>query len=491
MTALLAAACTNGDDVGSDEGSTDLSFPTTTSTTTTTTTTLPPTTTSTALVTTTTEPQPPAIEWKPCGNVECGTFDVPLDHDDPTGATVELSLVRVTATDPTNRIGSLFVNFGGPGAGATVRVSGGFRLPPESSRRFDLIGWDPRGVGSSDPVACATEFLSFLALDQGPDDEAEQLALDEAAAGIAAECAEEEGDRLAHLSTDDVVRDLDLLRQAVGDDQLNYLGLSYGTLIGLRYAELFPDRTRALTLDGMIDPQDDLVTWLSGQAVAFEAAIQRMLDACPDQEVCGPDAYDTLAADVETLPLVTDDGPVGPSELAQAALTSVYLRSRWPVFHEALSVGYTRGSGIVLREVVSSYLTFDFASYLAVECVDLPRPIDEVAWAEFADEMAILAPRIGSVVANELLPCVFWPESPQPDAKPLGPTTAPILVVGTTGDPATPYEDAVAIAERYPTAHLLTRDGEGHTALVVSRCVQDTIDLFMTELELPSADLVC
>ncbi|MCP5028302.1 MAG: alpha/beta hydrolase [Actinomycetia bacterium] len=397
----------------------------------------------------------------------------------------------MVATDQANRIGSVFVNFGGPGAGATVRVAGGFRLPPRSSQVFDLIGWDPRGVGASDPVACATGFLAFLALDHGPDLEAEQVALDESAAAIAAECADKEADRLPHLSTNDVIQDLDLLRQAVGDDQLTYLGLSYGSLIGLRYSERFPDRVRALALDGILDPDDDLVTWLTGQAVAFEAALQRMLDACPDQAVCGAEAYDALAAAVESRPLITDDGPIGPSELAHAALTTVYLRSRWPVFHQGLADGYTAGDGVVLREVLTSYLAFDFASYLAVECVDLARPPDSVAWAEFARQVRAQAPRAGAVVANELLPCAFWPESPHPVPEPTGPTAAPILLVGTTGDPATPYEDAVAVAERYPSAQLLTFEGEGHTGLVVNRCVEDAVDGFLTGLELPSVDLVC
>jgi len=436
------------------------------------------------------------IVWEPCGaRRECATYPVPVHHDDPDGATIDLAVIRRPATG-TDRIGSLFLNPGGPG-GSGVDYVTATPLDPTLNQYFDIVSWDPRGVGASEPIDCDTGATAMQRTDWDPDDAAEQAALDDAAEAIAQDCADEYGERLRQVATDDTVRDLDLLRQAVGDEQLTYLGFSYGTAIGLRYADLFPDRVRAIVLDGVVDPTQDLEELLTDQATTFESTLDGVFAKCAATPTCpvqDPAAtYDRVHAAVESTPLaVAGSDPVGPTALAYAALSSAYDEGGGEVFLEALAAA-DAGNGAGLRRLADQYWSStSYTEYAAVVCTDNPHPEGADEYQAMAERMAAAAPRVGAAVANEMLPCAFWDAPvtgrPGPVAAPGAP---PILVVGNTGDSATPFAAAEKVADDLESGVLLTYRGAGHTSFGSDTCVKDVVRFYLVDLVVPDAGTEC
>lgn len=486
ITALLLAAASCGDssDSGpgtavptSESGSAPISAVPTT---------LPPATTAVPAA-----PVDP-VSWQPCGELTCASVTVPLDYADPGGPAVHIALVRRAATG--TRLGSVFVNPGGPGASGVDFVTNGFDLDPDAARSYDVIGFDPRGVGASTTVACTLDRSAGPLPDWSPDDGAEVQAMDAAAEQFARSCAA--GDTtglLAHLRTDDVARDLDRLRAAVGDEQLHYIGFSFGTLIGLVYAQAFPERVGHLVLDGVVDPEQDLPGLLTTQAVAFEQAFAVLDAACGSRVVCPPGG--AAGAQDELMARLERDGPVGqvgPTELDAAALITLYDEGLWPVYTSALTDALAGDFGGI--EALSDTFTqvVPFGVYAGVECTDSPRPADRAAWAAFAAATTAMAPRFGPAVANELLTCAWWPA---PAAPARGPVTAPgarpILVVGNTNDPATPLANAQTVAGHLESASLVVADIDGHTAYSSSSCVRRLVSRYLLDDELPPAGTRC
>lgn len=441
------------------------------------------------------EPVAP-IDWEPCGaRRECATYAVPADYADPDGPTVELSVIRRPATGP-DRIGSLFMNPGGPGGSGVdyVRAS---PLDPTLNEFFDIVSWDPRGVGASEPIACDERVESMRRLDWDPDDETEQAELDDAAEAVAEDCAEAYPDRLGQVATEATVRDLDRLRQAVGDDQLTYLGFSYGTILGLRYAELFPERIRTMVLDGVVDPTQDLEELLTDQAVAFEQSITDAFDACVASGTCPVadpmDTYDRLARQVETTPLqVPGADPVGPTALAYAALSSAYDPGRMTTFIRALAAA-ERGDAAQLRQLADLYWSStSYTEYAAVVCTDNPHPVGADEYRAMTERMADAAPRFGSAVASEMAPCAFWAAPVTGVPAPVTAEAAPpILVVGNTGDAATPYAAAERVADDLASGVLLTYRGTGHTSFNSDACVKDVVRSYLVDLVVPDPGTEC
>lgn len=438
-------------------------------------------------------PEVTAAAWRRCGaGLECTEVAVPLDHDDPDGPTTEVALIRVPASDPARRRGSLFVNPGGPGASGVDMVRNGFRFDADTMARYDLIGFDPRGVGGSEPLGCSPDLTSEPLPDPHPDDAGEREELDRFARAVAQRCAETDGDRLAHLDTDHVTRDLDLLRRAVGDDELSYYGLSYGTFIGLRYLDLFPDRVGRMVLDGVVDPQVPLVDQLAQQAEAFDRAFAEMAQACGAAADCPPQgldsAYDDALSRVEAGPV---DG-VGPAEVATAAAMATYDAEIWGVLRQALARAVTAGDFSTLEALNDRYHEgASFAAYLAVSCTDTPVPRGAAEWDAFTAELASLSPRFGAAIASELRPCAHWPVTA--DVRP-GPVraagSAPVLVIGTTGDAATPVENAVAVAEQLEQGRLLVHEGRRHTAYG-DPCVDAAVRTYLLDGLLPAPGSRC
>ena len=436
----------------------------------------------------------PGVAWTECGGgLECATVAVPIDHDDPAGPTTEVALVRVPATDSAQRIGSLFVNPGGPGGSGIDMVEGGFRFDDETMARFDLVGFDPRGIGRSDPLACEADLTTGPLPDPDPDSAEERQDLDEPARAMADRCAQAEGARLAHLHSSAVARDLDVLRAAVGDEVLNYYGFSYGTLIGLRYLELFPERAGRVVLDGVVDPTATLPELLAQQAAAFERVFTgEMARACAASPACPEGglvaAYDEVRGRLEERTV----GEVGPAELATAAVMATYDPGLWDALFRALAAALA-GDVSGLESLSDLYYgSTSFAVYAAVSCTDTPLPTGSEGWDALAAETAAISPRFGAAAVNELRVCAHWPVAAQQAPGPIrAEGSDPVLVIGTTGDAATPLENAVAVAEQLASGHLLTHVGEGHAAYGTSACVADVVNGFLVHGRVPAEGARC
>lgn len=438
------------------------------------------------------------LEWSRCAEVpagECATLTVPLDWDKPQGETIDLALGRIRATG--DRLGSVVMNPGGPGASGLDLLRNN-PLSPALTGRFDSVSWDPRGVGSSTALTCGKAVPEMLSLDPDPDSAAEQSALNDAAQAVSSECAKSDAKLLAHVSTDDVARDLEAIRIALGDGQLNYLGFSYGTDIGQEYAQLHPDKIRAMVLDGVVDPTEGFEEFLLGQTRAFDASFERNVTACSKAGVkrCGVknlgSAYDRIAKQVDKTPLGSGSTEVGPAELATAAIMSAYWSDGWTRLGPALADALD-GDPAELRRLADTYTDLSgYTAYAAVVCTDSPPPEGDAAYEQFADELRKVSPRLGGSIANELLPCATWPV--KATGKPQAITAEgapPILVIGNTGDPATPYANAQRVAESLSSGVLVTADIAGHTAYGTDSCVTKVVDSYLVDLVVPKRDPNC
>lgn len=450
--------------------------------------------------------------WSDCGGgFTCAEVRVPRDYAAPSEGYLNISMVRSAARERDKRIGSLFINPGGPGASGVEFVRDGVAIfPPAIRERFDIIGFDPRGVNSSTAIRCIDNLDGHAALDPSPDDAAEFTELVEAAHEYADACARRNEATLAYLSTDAVARDLDLLRASVGDDTLTYLGFSYGTLIGSLYAELFPDRIRAMALDGGVDPSLDLKTFRAGQAKAFEGALSRFLEDCASRTRCpfyegggSPRAFDRLMASIDAeairAPRLNGGRLVGPGIAWTAVLASLYSETYWPILATALSQAKDGDGSLMLaisdpyrgRKANGSYSNLNDA-YVANVCLDYPAPTDIGEYTGWAVGLDDAAPHFAEFVAYNDLICAFWAVPPQGMPHVVTAKGAPpIVVVGTTGDPATPYEWSEALAEQLESGVLITREGEGHTGYSDSICVQEAVDDYLLELTVPEDGLTC
>jgi pimeloyl-ACP methyl ester carboxylesterase len=458
------------------------------------------------------EPSVAPARWADCGGgFTCAEVRVPRDYAAPTEGYLNISMIRSAATKPAKRIGALLVNPGGPGVSGVEFVRDGLAIfPAELRERFDIVGFDPRGVNSSTAVRCIDNLDGHDALDPSPDDAAELRALVTAAHEYADACASRNPTTLAYLSTDAVARDLDLLRSAVGDAELTYLGFSYGTLIGALYAEHFPTRIRAMVLDGAIDPSLDLQTFRAGQADGFEGALDRFLADCAKKSSCAFNeggksarAFDALMASIDKTPLpairVNDPREVGPGLTWYAVLGALYSESYWPLLALALEEAKDGDGSLLLaisdpyrgRKPNGSYSNLQDA-YVSNVCLDYPAPTDVDTYSGWAQSLEKPAPHFGELVAYADLICSFWsiPAQGHPHAV-SAPGAPPIVIVGTTGDPATPYAWSEALADQLESAVLVTREGEGHTGYGDSRCVQKAVDTYLLTLKPPKDGLTC
>ncbi|OYO18490.1 alpha/beta hydrolase [Enemella evansiae] len=446
------------------------------------------------------------LDWNRCtiGNraYECANALAPLDAERPDERAVTLALLKVPASRQP-RLGTLFVNPGGPGEGGRWLAAG---LQRTGLEQYDIVGWDPRGTGASTPVRCTdpAQTDTLLAADSSPDDEAERAAYRQLNADFGRACLANSGELLEHISTVDTVRDLDLLRGLVGDPKLQFLGYSYGTAIGSRYAQMYPDRVGAMVLDSAVNviPDDQSVV----QAMGFDRALTEFADWCAGRNCSlGSDRAAVLAritglfdgADGAPIP-AGGNRPLTQSLAVTGVISSLYgTESGWPKLLEAIEQARA-GDGRALLEMADSYegrsadgryanraYAFD-----AIRCLD--RPDKGLAAADAkAEQETRQAPIFGRYFGPDYV-CPSWPVPPKPMP---GPVTAPgvpqILVIGTTGDSATPYEYAPRMARELGAARLLTYQGEGHAAYGgKSKCVDDAVvQTFTTGV--PATDLTC
>lgn len=457
---------------------------------------------------------PVQLTWTACEpGFECSVLPVPLDEADPARGTVDLALTRKPAPGPGQRIGSLLINPGGPGASAVDFVQGSWQQIPAAVRaQFDLVAFDPRGVGRSAPVRCGTtsELDAYFALDPVPDDPAELSAYVEGNRALVQGCSARSGQLLPYVSTDEAARDLDRVRAAVGDERLTYLGYSYGTSIGAAYLRLFPQRARALVLDGAIDPT---LTWdrlLEGQSTGFDVALQAFLADCERtrcpfrQAVSGdlPAAYDRLAAQVDRQPLPGEGTrTVGPGEFSLGVGAGLYSRANgWPAIAQGLAAAVA-GDGRTLLALSDSYLERTASGYanvseanLAVNCLDRPWPRETQPYVDLADRVRAVAPRFGPAIALSGLGCATWPVPAVSVPAPVrAEGSPPVVVIGTTRDPATPYAWAQALAGQLAAGVLVSYDGDGHTVYRTGApdCVRAPVDSYLLTAQAPAAPVRC
>ncbi len=338
------------------------------------------------------DPQPGALTWKSCQEgLECASLAVPLDYADPTGTLVTLAVIRRPARDQAQRIGSLVVNPGGPGGSGLAMVRGGYGTGDGLNDRFDVVSWDPRGIGLSQPLDCGSSAPTFEALDPDPPDAAGQAALDQAAQAIASDCATHAGPLLDHMDTDTTARDLEQLRRALGDPKLTYAGYSYGTAIGLAYADRYPNRIRAMVIDGVVPPDADLVQLLTAQTNALDQSLRAMFTRCDADRSCpvrdAGDTYDALARRLVVHRMAAGPTTIGPSELATAAGLSTYDPAMYEPFMTALHHA-DQGDGAGIAAMAHAYHTEipSYAGYVGVLCVDRPHPVGAAAYQAFAGQ---------------------------------------------------------------------------------------------------------
>jgi pimeloyl-ACP methyl ester carboxylesterase len=439
------------------------------------------------------------------GVPQCATLIVPRDHTDPDGAQLEIAIARLDTADDDEQIGSLVINPGGPGAsGIDFLAQAAVVIPAEVQDRFDLVGFDPRGVGASSAVECDIPIDDNITLLVGGDDAGWQVLVDETQ-GLLDTCDPASQELYPWVGTNNAARDLDLLRAALGDEQLTYVGFSYGTRLGATYAELFPDRVRALVLDGAVKPSPDLNALGLEQAAGFDRALENFAAACDAEDDCllrelGPtlDVIDGLEAEIAEVGSFPTDDPgrvLTPGELTMGTFAALYSQDAWPYLVQALYVAEVAQDGSILQALADSYAgrqpdgTYDNSTDAnrAVNCADdaVRRTADEERAAaeqaaarsvHFADFLRASAGCLG--LDDPLDPLLLGPAAGAP----------PILVIGTTGDPATPYEWAVELADHLDSGVLYSVEGEGHTAYGSIDCVAGAVNAYLIDLELPAPD---
>jgi pimeloyl-ACP methyl ester carboxylesterase len=446
---------------------------------------------------------------------ECTTVPVPQDWDNPDSPqTFDIAVMRARSEDQRDRIGSLLINPGGPGAsgietGVYVSLGEEFGgLPSEIIERFDIVGFDPRGVARSSPVECFTdaELDTSIAAEPDPVEQAEFDAIVSDSNEQAARCASKYGPALSLFSTRQAANDMDAIREAVGDEQLTYLGWSYGTLLGAVYAQLYPQNIRAMVLDGAVDPQQDSVASSEQQALGFERALDNFAAWCeetPDECPLRPDAraaIETALEDARRSPVPGDDGRDATAGwIFTAVLSALYSESSWQPLAAAIDqLGGGDPTGVfeladlyVERNEQGEY-TNTFDANTAVNCADEANPATVEQVRDLQAQWREEYPLFGGPVAMTLTGCAVWPV--EPDPYPVGPAEGapPIVVIGTLGDPATPYESTARLAEMLGVGTVVTYEGEGHTAYPeAGGCVNDAVDAYLLDLTVPAEGTTC
>ncbi len=451
----------------------------------------------------------PRLKWRSCSGGECAKLSVPLDYAQPEGQQIKVALFRIRALDRSRRIGSLLLNPGGPGASGVEFVrQAALALPLRLRQRFDLVGFDPRGTGGTIPVNCRANLDRHFALDLSPDDTDERAVLARRMNRLAQDCERHNREILPHISSLDTVQDMDRIRAALGDDKLTFVGFSYGTYLGALYADLFPARVRALVLDGAVDPQLDKLETNLQQAAGFEASLATFLEWCSERRRCAfhndgdaAAAYDRLSAEIDARPLAVGDRRLGPGEFDLGVVSALYSGEfAYETLADALAAA-AAGDGEPLLSEADSYSgrrddgTYDHSqeAFWAVGCVDGPNFDGAAGYAAAEPAVQAVAPRVGISTLNYDLVCGYWKVPPNSRTGPLDAAGAPpILVIGTTGDPATPVQWSEALAGELASGVLLVVDGTTHTSfLSLNSCVDDVVVRYLIRLVPPAPSTTC
>jgi pimeloyl-ACP methyl ester carboxylesterase len=443
------------------------------------------------------------LEWKECGHgFLCSTMLAPLDYADPDGTAISIAVAKRPATS-SKRLGSLIINPGGPG-GSGVGYVGYFNAT--GLEGYDIVGWDPRGVGRSTPVMCFDddELDHYFTMDSSPDNDEERQARIDKQTEFGKSCLDRSGALLEHISTAETVRDLDLLRGLVGDSKINYFGSSYGTKIGALYAELFPQRVGRMVLDGAVNINSKSKV---DQIDGFERALRHFATWCAEEQCRLGDRRDDVLSTIKEFLNRLDQQPLevsGGRSLSQqqgveAVIYAMYGgMSSWQRLRDALTVAIFDGDGGGLLELADasarrdsdgSYGQLNYA-FPAIRCLDSQDDSVRATEKRLAEE-AKSAPTLARLNGPDLV-CALWPVKPAPKQPPVDAAGAPpILVIGTTGDPATPYEYAKSMADELSSGVLVTYDGEGHLAYGQSSCVKSLVNGYLVRQQVPRDGVRC
>ena len=443
------------------------------------------------------------IQWSPCeNNLECADVTVPVDYAKPDGDTIKLAVARLKGHNATR---NLLVNPGGPGASGIdlVRDAGSSMFSDKLRGAYNLIGWDPRGVKRSAPVKCldaaGQDAVRQLNLDDSTDDGLAQSFVEQKK--VIDACVANTGPILAHTDTVSSVRDMDILRAVVaGQTKLDYAGFSYGTLLGATYAGLFPDRVGKFMLDGAVDPALGERELTLGQAKGFENALRAYVRSCISKSGCPltgteDDAVgqiQTLFQSVQEQPMQSGDGRLLPiTDFVNGFILPLYNDQSWPALTQALARAFRGdGSGMMRladqaadREQNGTYSSNGSWAFMAYNCLDYPTASDTASMRTEAEQLAQASPTFGEFFAYGGVNCRDWPYKPVRTPAAVHYTgSSQILVLGTTGDPATPYPWAVSLRSELGNAALLTWNGEGHTAYGRgSTCVDQAVESFLVD----------
>ncbi|MFC5182090.1 alpha/beta hydrolase [Actinomadura harenae] len=460
-------------------------------------------------------PANPAVTTGQTGTPECTRIKVPLDYAKPDGRTIDLALLRFPATDPAHRIGSLLFNFGGPGASGTEGLSGFAGEFQGLAKRYDLIGFDPRGVGESTAVTCldGAALDKYLALDSTPDNAAEEKAVADADAAYVRACRQNSGDLLPHVGTVSAARDMDVIRSALGDSKLHYFGLSYGTQLGANNAHQLPGNVGRSVLDGAVDTKISTVDLSLQQAAGFQRALGNFAAYCAGlgaaQCPMGR-SKDAVVASVQKFadgldahPVKTDQQgrPLTQSLGLTGIAAALYDQATWKTLVLGLADA-GKGDGTLLlaladiqngRDEQGHYSNF-LAANTAISCADTTERPTEADVRRELPRFRNASPLFGPELAWGLLTCTGWPFKGDDAGKEVSaPSAAPIVVVGNEGDPATPYAWAPALTREIGgKAVLLSLHGQGHTAyLTGNRCIVDTVNAYLLDGKVPENGTRC
>jgi len=453
-----------------------------------------------------------SLIWHPCGGIECATLSVPLDWSHPNAGLVTLRLARHPSNGP--RAAVLFTNPGGPGgSGVQLVQQAADAFDASVLARFDIVSWDPRGVAASTPASCGTHLDYFYEVDRNDTDPTTAAANASVSKQLVAACQRASARLLPYLSTPATVRDMDAIRAAMGLATIDYLGFSYGTYIGAQYADRYPNRVRAMVLDGAIDPAASYDDATIHQAVGFEHALDAFFGWCRTNKACAfahgadpaaafNDLMTSISSETDPATLQGEHRTLDIGEANIGVATALYSgkgSQGWGALSVALN-NAARGDGAALLALSDAYTgrsrggiyDNETAAFYAIGCLDGPAPPTLAAVEQLAVRAARVSPHFGASTVWLGLPCTYWPVPPVSRPGPIHATGAPpIVVIGNTDDPATPYEQAEALAHELQSGHLLTYVGEGHTAYGRDDCIDKAVDSYLISLEVPAAGTHC
>jgi pimeloyl-ACP methyl ester carboxylesterase len=457
---------------------------------------------------------PTGFNWKACDDsastttVQCSTLQVPFDYNNPSAGTFTLYVKLLPAANPTLRIGSMMVNPGGPGfGGSSLADDASYYFSTDITDHFDIIAWDPRGTGKSTPaVNCVDDYDEYFGIDSPPDSPEENQALIDASQAFNDECMANSGEILPYISTQASATDMDSIRQALGEDKISYFGFSYGSELGATWATMFPQTVRAAVFDGAVDPQATSSQEGMAQAGGFEGQLTTFLAACSENNTCAfynggkaEAAFDALLFALDAKPLVVskDRTPVTQGVAFTAVAQAMYSDSNWPQLEQALDDAQ-QGDGSGLLQLYDDYYQRkedgsygnELEAFLAISCLDDPGSTSIKDVEDAVPDYVAVAPRLGANFGYGYS-CALWPVKPAIKIDVTGKGAGPIVVIGTTGDPATPLASTRKMAAALEQGVLLIVEANKHTGYGANECINTAVDSYLIDLTVPVNDTIC